>query len=510
MLRTCENRSFLVCAFLLSALCTVMYAVTPFCDDDLWYTADSYGKYGSWEYFASTVSTAFDHWQWDVGRLSNMAATPFIGFFPKWVFGIFTGLWIFIILILGVKITKINFNSPAAAFWIAVILFVIPWFDSLFTVIYAINYIWAAGLGLVVAFFFLQEDKKYSRFRCIVLFLTAVCLGWWHEGLSVPLICAFFVYKLILRKRPSAMQWAIFAGLFFGISIIVALPAFRAQTEQRQSMLLKSVWWESAVNLSFFCLGYLYLFLLGVVLCCKRLRTKSLDSLNTKGLHAGISVFLLLSFCIFLKYFNGARTGMFAQLVAALGIISLTKHWLKPTHPILGISSVIAVTLLSAVSLGAAIKIQLKLTREIEEVRALADEQVQLTGQSTVFYDITPIHFGIDLLKPTYKVLNTDYGARGIRIFPSDLKGFRLSSPEIIHNSDSSIMIFKNHLLMSGPAPKERLDVFLKYEDGSGELSRTRIRDFVTEDGDTVAYIFPHSQALGSEKVILDAKPLSH
>lgn len=161
---------------------------------------------------------------------------------------------------------------------------------------------------------------------------------------------------------------------------------------------------------------------------------------------------------------------------------------------------------MAAVSLGMAIKIQLQLTREIMDVRSMAAKEEARSGRPTVFYNPTPIRLGIDLLKPTYRVLNTDYGARGIRIFPSELKDFRLTAPEIKMSSDSALIIYRNRLLMLGAEPEERVKVVLVYEDGSEELSRTRVRDFITENGDTVSFVFPHTQALGSKRAIKDAR----
>lgn len=502
------RRMYEVYALVLAVLCAVMYAATPFCDDDLWFTKDSTGAYGSWEYFRTTVATAFAHWQWDVGRFCNMMAAPFIGFFPKWVYGVVTGAWIYLLYVLGIRIAKVRYVSLNAAFWVAVISFFIPWYDSFFTVIYANNYIWGAGLGLTVTYLFLgaDEEKHCSGLRGVGLFVLSVCTGWWHEGMSAPLICGLIAYKAAEGRKPTREQGIILGGLAVGIAILLAMPAFRAQTAKREPQWRKEVLWETLMQLSSYCLGYLYVILLGIALCCRTLRRKVFNSRRAWARQAAAFTFTAISFVIFFRYYNGPRTGMFGQLAAGLAIMGLTRHWVKKTRTVLGVTVLTVVTLMAAVSLGMAIKIQLQLTREIMDVRSMAAKEEARSGRPTVFYDPTPIRLGIDLLKPTYRVLNTDYGARGIRIFPSELKDFRLTAPEIKMSSDSSLIIYRNRLLMRGAEPEERVKVVLVYEDGSEELSRTRVRDFITENGDTVSFVFPHTQALGSKRAIKDAR----
>lgn len=284
------------------------------------------------------------------------------------------------------------------------------------------------------------------------------------------------------------------------------MPAFRVQTGKRTSQLIKSVMWETLFHLSSYCLGYLYLLLLFLTLSIRSLRRRVFNNAQSIARQIAVLTFTVITLAIFFKYFNGPRTAIFGQIAAALGIIGLTRHWIKKERSACGKAAVICVALLAAVSLGAAIKVQIKLTHEITEVRRMAEEEEARSGVSAVFYDPTPISLGIDLMKPTYMVLNTDYGARGIRIFPSDLKDFSVNSPEVTWSSDSSLMIYRNRLLKLGAEPEERVEVILIYEDGGEQHSRTRVRDFVTSEGDTVTYVFPHTQALGSERKIKDAR----
>ncbi|MDE6340181.1 MAG: hypothetical protein K2K97_10415 [Muribaculaceae bacterium] len=492
----------------LTALFVIMYGVTVFCYEDWWYTANSKGEWGSWEYFITTVANSYDHWQWDTGRLSNMAATPFLALFPKWVYGIFSGVCIAFIYIFGVKITKVGYSSLNSAFWLAVVSFIIPWHDFFFTVIYSINYIWPAAMGLGVLMSFLKNDTSRRRSLLYDGALMVLCIvtGWWHEGLSVPLLCSLGVYQLIEWRKPTLQRWLIALGLMIGICIVLSMPGFWALTEERESMLVKSTLWETAVNaIAYNCMYYLYVVLLLCAVVFHKLRERIFKGRCDWALQGAIFIFGTISTYLYFRYYNGPRTGMYGQLMCALGIMAIARNWNLHPRRWINMSVLTGLFCLAAVSLVVSIKVQLKLSREISEVAAMAKAEEARSGRALVFYDPTPITLGIDFLKPSYQILNTKVGLQGIELFPKALEDFSLHSPEIRYNSDSTLIIFRNRVLLRGAAPEERIDINLTYDNGDKEFSRTRIRDFVTTDGDTVSFVLPHTQAMGSARIISDA-----
>jgi len=494
-------------AILLSVLAGIMYYLTPVCCDDVWYLSESVGKQGSWTYFASTFKNCIAHWQWDTGRLCNTVAAPFLALFPRYIYAVATSILIALIYIIGITITNTKWISLSSAIWMAVVSFVVPWLDYMFTIIFSINYIWGSALGLSVFYLFIKNDNRMHRCAGynICLLLLSFITGWWHEGLSAPLVGGLAVY-LIVDKKITLQRMLILGGLVSGLIFIALMPAFWMMTESRQSNIIKSVLLETLVHLIVFnCLFYIYIILIGIITCVKKMRRKLFSTRKATAFQLCVMTFGVVSFAIYIKYYNGPRTGMFSQIFCGLGILDIINS--QKTRPNASLSRfvLISVFVLSFASWVKSVCVQKGLSEEIYDVTHLAHAEKASTGRATVFYDHTPMSFGIDFFKPSYKVLNTKFGLRGIELLPTSLKNFSLENDDLIHCSDSSLVIYKNRIIYVGPSFEKRMDIVLENSTGNNVLSRTQTRDFITKDGDTVTYVIPHVQSMGSEMHIIDA-----
>lgn len=493
-------------AVILSILGGMMYYVTTVCCEDLWYQSASVGVHGTWEYFISTLNNCIDHWNWDTGRLCNTVSAPFLALFPHCVYSCITAILIAVIFIIGVRIAGLKWLSVSSAAWVGIVSFVIPWHDFMFTVVYSINYVWGCAFGLSIFYLFLKDysDKRVGIFTKCALFLFAYVVGWWHEGMSMPLLIGLIVYLMVERKKPSVCRILILIGLSAGLVTIVSMPAFWLMTDERQSNIIKSVLWETLVHLfAYNCLFYIYTLL--VILRIIKSYRKDMVDIRAKAFHCCVFVFGLISCIIYLKYYNGPRTGMFSQVFCGLGILNINKNREVRNQILLSYISMTLIFLLASASLVKSIIIQVKLSKEIDEVKELAYISEISTGKKIVFYDPTPISFGIDMLKPSYQILNTKYGLQGIELFPSCLKNFSLANKNLKRCTDARLIIFNNIIVYAESVPEERIDISLSGDNGEKVVSRTRFREFVTCDGDTVSYIIPHVQAMGSKMVITDA-----
>lgn len=508
--KSVKKDKFLYVGFviILSILCGMMYNATTKCCEDLWYTSQSVGIQGTWEYFTSTLNNCIDHWNWDTGRLCNTASAPFLGLFPIWVYAAIITFIIAFIYIIGIKIAEIKYVSVNSALWMFLISFIIPWHDFMFTIVYSINYIWGSALALLIFYLFIKSDQdgKSKIAKCLGLGLLAYITGWWHEGMSFPLLAALIVYQISIRKRPTPYRISLYIGLLLGLATIAAMPAFWLMTDERHSNIIKTVLWETLVHLFVYnCLFYLYAILLIIVCSVTKLRKRIFTDSKTLAYHVSILTFGLISCIVYIKYYNGPRTGMFSQIFCGLGIIGIIKSLGLFNSKIAGYISLTAIFLLASVSLAKSIQIQNKLSKEIDAVNEMAAESERRTGRKIAYYDPTPISFGIDLLKPSYQILNTKYGLQGIELFPTALKNFSLKSKEIKHCSDSSLILYNNRVIYLGVPPEKRIDIRLIDSEGNEVISRTRFRELVTIDGDTVSYVIPHTQAMGSTMKITDA-----
>lgn len=503
-----EEAAVMALTAVLAALFGVLYTLVPLMADDTWYLQDSTGPYGSWERFQTTVATCFDHWQWDTGRLSNMMSAPFLSLLPKWVYATLTAFAIWIIYQLGHLLSKTGAMSISNAVWIAAVTLLFPWFDYMLTVVYSVNYVWelALGLGLFWLLRQAEEGRPFSRWQLPLLFLIGVAAGWWHEGFSVPALCGLTAYYLIERRRPSRAEWALLLGLLAGALVIFCMPAFWAMKEARESNLVKSVLWETLFNVvAFDCIYYLYIFLLALALCVRRWRQRILADRQGAAFLGLVLAFGTVATLIYMKYYNGPRTGAFPQMVCLIGVLYLFRY-LHPSSVarIWQYGAMALACILSAVNLIAAIPAQIQLTKEYEEVFGQWERIGAEEGQ-TVFYDQTPVRIGIDLLKPTYQTLNNPYGLKGLNLVPSVLKDFK-PGREGAQDCGDGLWLYRNRLVLEGSVPDgERIEVMLQTPDGE-ELSRTRTYSFTTPEGVVCTYIQPHAQTLNENLRILSAE----
>lgn len=498
---------YLIFAGILAVLFGCMFQLMPVCADDLWYLADSCGAHGSLEYFTTTVSTCLDHWTYDTGRLANMATAPFLSLFPRSVFSLASILALFLILISGISLSKSPWLSGRAAIWILIVSFVIPWFEFLFTIVYASNYIWCAALGLLFFYLFINDRFLSSA---VPLIFIGVLTGWWHEGMSVPLLCACACYIAFPGIRVTRRRWFMLGGLLTGILIIAGMPAFRAMTGDRVSHLVKSVWIETMINvLAYNCCFYIYLLLLLAAFIRRSVRRRLCADRQAQALLLAIGVFGIVSTSIYIMYFNGARTGLFSQLMCGIGIMRLSPFLFPATRrgTLAGRCACGAAMALSLVSVIWAIAVQTRLSREYEDVSALAAE-ARKHGRGEVFYDATPIGIGPDFLKPSYMLLNTEYGLGGVVLIPQALQDFRPDSDAATRCGDDRLYIYRNHIVAVGRMPEERVDVSLTVADGRVLRSRVRMRGFAASSGDSCVAVLPHIMQVNANLEVKDARLL--
>lgn len=158
--------------------------------------------------------------------------------------------------------------------------------------------------------------------------------------------------------------------------------------------------------------------------------------------------------------------------------------------------------------MAASIRIQTKLCREYNEATALMQSaKSKKTGQ--LFYDVTPISFGIDAMKPTYMLLNSSYGLIRINVIPKALEEFEFNSSDVRHCRDKRLLVYRNYLIFKGDMPKERADIMLYASDGESVRSRLRYRPFITAKGDSAILILPHTQQIRNSFTVFDAELVS-
>lgn len=500
---------------ILSILFGIMIAITPRSVDDIWYLENSMGHKGSWDYFWSTVLNCWQHWQYDTGRLSNMAAAPFLALFPQWIYAALTSIGIWITYLGGPILSKSNFFSYSAAVWIVVITFIFPWFDFMFGIIFSINYVWTIALAVIYFYWFFKDYDKQtlSLLQKILLFVLSFILGWWHEGFSVPLIAAIATYFIIRKKFPDRTRLLMITGLFLGILMIVIMPAFWVQIHSRDSIMIKSVLWETLVGTVFICMFYLYLLIFIISICQANVRNELTQNRNRLlAFFSAILIYGIIGSAIYFKYYTGPRVGCYVQIISSFGLICIVKFFRTPrflNKAYLKTSAVYITFLFSAVNLLSSIVIQQKLTNEFHDVMSLYSKSI-ISNDGVVFYDQTQRQLGLDLFKPSYKVLNTPYGLKhGLeyaKIIPKSLENFNPASTEISKCTDNGLFIFKNLVLKRGRLQNVTGDLMLKTSENTFVPTRAFFYEFKDIHGNVWTYIKTVSQTFNPDLKITDAK----
>ncbi|MCM1337034.1 MAG: hypothetical protein NC187_00940 [Candidatus Amulumruptor caecigallinarius] len=500
---------FAVLTAVLALLFGCVFQAYPLCVDDLWYLSDATAQLGTIEALRQTWYICIDSMTFDTGRLSSLVLTPFLGFFPRWVFSLCSALCIWLVLMFGIKLSRVSPISGRSAYWLALVVFILPWYEFLFTMLYSANYVWATALGLTFLWVFFSRGRgSISPGRFCLLALLGVMTGWWHEGWTVPMACGLAVWAWMKGRACITRRRVLLAvSAACGFICRVAMPGFWLMPDRRSSQLVKSVWQETVINaVAFDCMFYLLAGVLLAVLLIpvlrRRWRTMEIDD---RAFVVFAMVFGTVSTVIYLMYFNGARTGLFAQVICGLGVLRLSRAWGRRSRRMIvaGRVAFSLVWLASVINLVGAVKVQRGLTREFDEVWTVAHSKELAGMEPLVYFDPTPIRLDIDLYKGSYMLLNTKYGQWHMKLLPKAAEGFDPESPDVKRCSDPRLMLYGGLVFVEGVGSRD--DLLITLDDGSQVRTRVRQRPFAISDGDSCAVLVTHWQLTHSGVTVTDA-----
>jgi hypothetical protein len=417
----------------------VLWAIVPYYIDDCWYMDGVYGIPSRLQQFAKVYDNVFFHWLHDTGRLVNLISPFFLTLMPKWVFAIIASLALWVIIRYACKLVDARPASLQQWLMIGAITFVLPWNDNMFSVIYSLNYVFTAALYLFVLYRIMQLVNPgfvASRRYLTVTFIATFLCGWAHEGFSVPLAVGLVVYALTigLKKVPRRFIWlgvALCAGIVFmlcGPAIIERLYDtdniidFTADDERYDW-----IWRIIGYNLLYY--TYVIAFALSLRRCHIRAVLLS-DGRRQLAFHLMLLSAGAVLLFLFFKFYTGARCGFCVQLISSIGLVRLFNLWQNQKHfagkPAYAAALAVAVTASTLYVNSSAVALQVKLNRELEEVKAL----YLASEDGIIYYDVTPFHRGLPIVRTSIRQLTNDwnmycfslyYGSldRRLQIFPT-------------------------------------------------------------------------------------------
>lgn len=109
--------------------------------------------------------------------------------------------------------------------FVGLVVFYLPWKDSLLTYIFAYNYVWGMFWMALCIWMFLKPVPRHAP----VAFLAGCVAGWWHEGFGIPLLCGAVALTVLYARYRTARHVAMEAGLVCGFGLLLCSHYFRAK-----------------------------------------------------------------------------------------------------------------------------------------------------------------------------------------------------------------------------------------------------------------------------------------
>lgn len=164
------------------------------------------------------ANTYADIWIHQNGRIANTLA-PLAVASPanKLVFSLLTGIAMAYIIGTTRKFScfghHYNQNFFLSLSWL-LLLFFLPWRDNIFIADYALNYIFATAITLLIIYALVMLEKKgWKPVTLILMLLFAALAGMWHEGFSASTLAGICLY-IIVRKFKVSPQFLAIAAVY--------------------------------------------------------------------------------------------------------------------------------------------------------------------------------------------------------------------------------------------------------------------------------------------------------
>lgn len=383
MLQT--KRNWVIASLLLFIfICYVIFEMfMPYSGDDLAHmvsTSKYFETHPIWRYPFFFVG----HWLDTNGRLADKINPILFITLPHWINALIAA--ISVPSMMWIVLKHCNFKSnhiTASVVALALLVFVLPWWDSMQAFVCIYNYIIATLLPLLFLYLLQRQSNNASshwivRWGCYLLSLIA---GMMHEAIGVPLACGLIAYQImtnvwkelnVIQRRMVMIFMCGVAWGFFAPSLWNRLGLDTTPDDPLLLLMLKS---DS--------LALLLLIFIAAGLCCANTRKAILKAAHTPWIIFAIAA--IASMCFSAMSGIVGRSGWFAQVFAIIAIFRwITSHDYNINRITGGIISTILI-LAIIFHYAETARWQMKLGKEIETVAQMYGESKD--GQ--VYFDAT-------------------------------------------------------------------------------------------------------------------------
>lgn len=325
------------------------------------------------------------HWLDTNGRLADKINPILFLTLPHWINALIAALSIPSMMWIVFKHCRFNSNHiTASVVALSVMVFALPWWDSMQAYVCIYNYIIATLLPLLFLYILQRQKDKTSphwlmRWGCYLFSLIA---GMMHEAIGVPLACGLIAYQIMagawkgLAKVQRGMVVSFMCGVawgFFAPSLWSRLGQNTTPDDPLFILLLKS---DS--------IALLLLVVIAIGMCFAKTRKLIMEAARTPWVIFAVAA--IASMCFSAMSGIVGRSGWFAQVFAIIAIFRwITDHNYKINRKLGATITTILITLIVVHYVGFA-RYQVKVGEEFDDVVSL----YQKSTDGVVLYDVTP------------------------------------------------------------------------------------------------------------------------
>lgn len=487
-----SKRSYYILIVIAIAGLALLYAVSPMQADDFWYLMTAATAWSPLEAMQRVWQESVRHWSFDTGRLANLICAPFLTVVPKWAFAMLCAAALVIIVHYSRWLADASARSMRSFLLVAGIVFALPWFDFMFSVVFALNYLWTSSLVLMALWYVFKADHHwhFSAARTVGGMLICLLAGWMHEGFSVPLLCGIVACFIVERRLPARRSQLFIGAFAVGALLIAVSPALHARVADGVYGFGRFDGTKAVAVASLFNCLYLVFVAVAAATLFRRPDRRAVARIVSLLTATTVSTAMLYLF------YTGPRMAWFGQLFSGIGILyccSLYRFRLRHGWKALWTTLIIIGV---AAHLGYAIVWQQRLTREFDAVREL----YTVSADGRVFFDVTRTRVDASLLKPSFRQFNESspiqqfsyyYGPHkpDLRLLPADLQ--RVDTTRVRPTSDPRLVVYGRHVLVTDTLVDRRMRLEFLSPEGEWVASRSRMEKFTDSEGRAYTLVVP-------------------
>lgn len=220
---------------ILAALYTAMYWLHPVLADDFDFKSfmATYLETGTWSSFWNDLQgSIIYHYKEHTGRIWNLIGSAIL-VVPKGIVSFILGSIAALNIWLAAKLVGIwrkNFfmYSVLAAMYVLFL----PWFELMFTQMFALNYVVSSFILLATCYLFLNK-----RLNIFTAFLLGIVLGTTHEIFGGAAFCAIATMPIFYKEYRTKNTWVLLGGILISIFMLILAPGTIERSAQGELFL---------------------------------------------------------------------------------------------------------------------------------------------------------------------------------------------------------------------------------------------------------------------------------